>query len=77
MIKRGNQKSVLDNPELVNKIINKEDRYSHLIPLHEWVCKLGPHLRHNSQGVVDLPFEFVFCCSKYDLSFVIDGCLIV
>jgi hypothetical protein len=54
MIKRGNQKTVLENPELVNKIINKEDRYSHLIPLHDWVCTLGPHLRHNPQGVVDL-----------------------
>ena len=28
MIKSGNQKNVLHNPELVNKIINKEDRYS-------------------------------------------------
>ena len=54
LTKRGNQKSVLDNPELVNKITNKEDLYSHRIPLHNWVCKLGPHLRHNSQGIVDL-----------------------
>ena len=34
MIKRGNQKSVIENPDLVNKITNKEDRYFHLIPLH-------------------------------------------
>ena len=39
MFERGNQNVVLDNPDLVNKIINKEDRYSHLVPLHDWVCK--------------------------------------
>ena len=54
MIKRINQNSVLDNPDLVNKIINKEDRYLHLVPLHNWVRSLGLHLRHNPQGIVDL-----------------------
>jgi hypothetical protein len=54
MIKRGNQKSVLDNPDLVNNIFNKEDRYSYLIPLLNWVCSLGPYLQHNSQGIIDL-----------------------
>ena len=34
--------------------MNKEDRYSHLIPLHPWVCKLGSNLRHSSQGIVDM-----------------------
>ena len=53
MIQRGNQKSVLDHPEVIAKIINKEDRYSHMIPFHNWTCTLGPHLRHNSQGIVD------------------------
>ena len=43
-IKRGNQKSVLDNPELVNNTINEEDRYSRSIPLNNWVCSLGTHL---------------------------------
>ena len=54
IIERGNQKSVPDNPDLANKSINKEDWYSHLIPLHDWVCGLGPHLQPNSQGNVDL-----------------------
>ena len=54
MFVRGNQKIVLDNPDFVNKIINEEDRYSHLLPLHEWVCRLGPHLWHKSQGIIDL-----------------------
>ena len=25
-----------------------------MIPLHNWVCKLGPQLQYNSQGIVDL-----------------------
>ena len=33
-------------------MINKEDRYSHLLPLHLWVCFLGADFRHNSQGLV-------------------------
>ena len=54
MIERGNQNSVLDNPDLVNKILDKEDRYSHLVPLHDWVCRLDPHLWHKSQDIIDL-----------------------
>ena len=54
MIQRGNQKSVLDNPQLVDMIVNKEDRYSHIISLHPFVCTLGIHLRHNCQGIVDM-----------------------
>ena len=54
MIQRGNQKSLLDHPEVGEKVINKEDRYSHIIIFHDYICILGPHLRHNSQGLVDL-----------------------
>ena len=25
-----------------------------MIPFHDWVCTLGPHLRHSSQGIVDM-----------------------
>ena len=35
IIERGNQKSLIDNPDLVNKLINNEDRYSHVVPLHD------------------------------------------
>jgi len=34
MIEQGNSKSFNENPELVLKTMNKEDRYSHLLPLH-------------------------------------------
>ena len=52
MMERGNQKNFLDNPEIVRKTINKEDRYSHLIPIDRTICLLSPYLRHTSQGII-------------------------
>ena len=40
-IERGNQKNFTQNPEIVNKVMNKEDRYGHIFPLHLWVCFLS------------------------------------
>ena len=51
-MERGNQKTFNQNPQIVEKLVNKEDRYSHLLPLHLWVCFLGANFRHNSQGLV-------------------------
>jgi hypothetical protein len=33
MISRGKSKCFNNNPDIVKKMINKEDRYSHFIPL--------------------------------------------
>ena len=56
--KRGNQKSNLNNPGLVNILINKEDWYSHLIPLHNWVSKITSHdLVLNDQTPTDKKAE--------------------
>ena len=52
MLRRGNEKSFSQHPDIVNKVCNKEDIYGHWIPLHDWVCELGSNLRHNSQGIV-------------------------
>ena len=46
MIGKGNQKSFDQNPDQVEEIINKEDRNNHILPLHDWVCQLGPNMRH-------------------------------
>ena len=40
-MERGNQKTFDQHPEIVDKAFNKEDRYSHCLPLHVWVCFLG------------------------------------
>jgi hypothetical protein len=52
MIQRGNQKSFVEYPDIVTKTINKEERYSHILPKHEMICKLSPYVRHTSQGMV-------------------------
>ncbi len=38
-ISRSNSKSFVDNPQLVGKTMNKEDRYSHLVPIDQLLCK--------------------------------------
>ena len=43
MMNRGNSKSFVDNSDLVTKTMNKEDWYSHVIPLHQDIVKLSPY----------------------------------
>jgi hypothetical protein len=49
MIECGNSKSFLDYTTLVLKTMNKEDRYSHLIPLDEIMCCFSPYCCHTTQ----------------------------
>ncbi len=52
MIERGNLKSFDNNIDLVLKTMNKEDRYSHLIPLDEIMCCFSPYCCHTTQTMV-------------------------
>ncbi len=52
MIERGNSKSFYNNTALVLKRMNKEDRYSHLIPLDEIMCRFSPYCCHTTQTMV-------------------------
>ena len=51
-ISRGNSKNFIANPKLVRKTMNKEDRYSHLVPMDPILCKFSPYLRHTTQSIV-------------------------
>jgi hypothetical protein len=51
-ISRGNSKSFVENPQLVQKTMNKEDRYSHLVLMYPLLCKLSPYLCHTTQSIV-------------------------
>jgi hypothetical protein len=51
-IPHGNSKSFVENPQLVQKTTNKEDRYSHLVPMDPLLYKLSPYLRHTTQSIV-------------------------
>jgi hypothetical protein len=55
MIRRGNSKSFNDHPELVKKAMNKEDRYSHLVPIDVDICRASAYLRHTIQTVAMKP----------------------
>ncbi len=52
IISHGNLKSFVENPQLVQKTMNKEDRYSHLVPMDPLLCKLSPYLHHTMQSIV-------------------------
>ncbi len=54
MIRRGNSKSFA-HPELVKKAMNKEDRYSHLVPIVVDICHASAYLRHTIQTFVMKP----------------------
>ena len=51
VIKKGNQQTFLAHPEVAVKTMNKEERYSHLIPLRSWVVYFPPYLRCTPQGM--------------------------
>ncbi len=49
-ISRGNSKSFVKNPWLVQKTMNKEDRHSHLVLMDPLLCKLSPYLCHTEKN---------------------------
>jgi hypothetical protein len=51
-ISRGNSKSFNENPEIIKKTMNKDNRYSHVIPLDILICLLSSYLRHTTQTMV-------------------------
>ena len=55
MIRRGNSKSFDAHPELVKKAMNKEDRYSHLVPIVVDICHASAYLHHTIQTFVMKP----------------------
>ncbi len=55
MILHGNSKSFNNHPELVKKAMNKEDRYSHLVPIDVDICRASAYLCHTIQTVVMKP----------------------
>jgi hypothetical protein len=53
MIKRGNSKSFVKNPDyLAKKTMNKEERYSHVVALDPEIVLFSPYCRHTMQTLV-------------------------
>jgi len=55
MIKQGNSNSFSNNQDLVIKTMNKEERYSHILPLDELLCAVSPYCCHTTQTLVIKP----------------------
>ncbi len=55
MIRRGNLKSFNNHAKLVKKAMNKEDCYSHLVPIDVDICRATAYLCHTIQTVVMKP----------------------
>jgi len=55
MIKQGNSNSFNKNQDLVIKTMNKEERYSHILPLDELLCAVSPYCCHTTQTLVIKP----------------------
>jgi hypothetical protein len=51
IILKGNQAIFKMYPEIVTKMMNKEDRHSHLLPVKLWVIHFSPWCRHTVQGM--------------------------
>jgi hypothetical protein len=66
MIQQGNSKSFNNNPELVLKTTNKEDCYSHVLPLNKLLCTFLPYCRHTTQTLAIKPGKNDYLC--YDAS---------
>jgi hypothetical protein len=55
MIQRGNSKSFNENQDLALKTMNKEERYSHILPMDDLLCTVSPYCRHTTQTLVIKP----------------------
>ena len=51
-IKRGNQRTIDDYPDIVKESMNKLERNSQVIAIKHWVLHFSPYLRHTPQSMV-------------------------
>jgi hypothetical protein len=55
IIQKGNQAMLKMHPEVVTKMMSKEDRHSHLLPVKLWVLHFSPWCCHTAQGMLTKP----------------------
>ncbi len=51
VIRKGNQHTFLEHPEIVRKAMNKEERNSHVVPLLPWIVHFLPYTRATPLGM--------------------------
>ena len=52
MTKRGNISLVTDYFNIVKATLNEEERNSHVVPVHSWLCPISPFTNAVSQAIV-------------------------
>ncbi len=51
VLRKGNQQTFLQFPEVTAKAMNKEEKNSHVLALREWVVYFSPYCRATPQGI--------------------------
>ena len=51
VLRRGNQQTFLQHPEVTAKAVNKEERNSHVLPFKAWLVYFSPYCRATPQGI--------------------------
>jgi hypothetical protein len=51
-IHRGNQRTIIDYPDIVKDTMNKLDKNSQVIPIKSWILHFSPYLHHTPQSMV-------------------------
>ncbi len=57
MLKHGNLKTFKADPNLIKKVMNKEDCYSHLVPINKDICRTSAFCHSTTQTVVIKPVK--------------------
>jgi len=51
VLRRGNQTTFLQHPEVTAKAVNKEEKNSHILPFKGWFVYFSPYCRATPQGI--------------------------
>ena len=51
VLRRGNQTTFLEHPEVTAKAVNKEEKNSHILPFKGWLVYFSPYCRATPQGI--------------------------
>ena len=53
VLRKGNQQTLLEHPEVTAKAMNKEERNSHVLLFRHWIVHFSPYCRAMPQGICE------------------------
>ena len=51
VLRKGNQQTFIQHPDVTAKAMNKEERFSHVLPFRHWMVHFSPYCRATPQGI--------------------------